>query len=596
MSFPSPLGIIRHRIVLPAAVVLMAGCHDATAPRGIVGPLTLTPMQVGDVQGVSFSQLGSQGLTIPAAADGAAQYLMVVANVGGGGDAVPRYTISGAVQFAGQISLPGLSQNTLGSADAARFGAQGGFANALPAGVRLETLLRAYERQHLSPSSHLGGAPMLRRSVQLSGPLAEIVPDTGTQLTLHTLTAAGFGGASASLCDSYQTTTATVRAVSNHAIIVTDDSSPSGGFTTAELQDIGQEFDNMIYPTDTSYFGTPTDFDNNGHIIIFFTPSVNKLTPPGRAMSSGYIGGFFFAGDLFPASQCHESNQGELFYLLTPDPHAADGNTFTHDFVRQVTRGTVAHELQHMINAGNRILDNAPTFEATWLDEALAHFAEDAVGRSESGIPPDQTMTINDLLAVPDSDVQAFFLQNFVRAKYYATGPDTIGPIVSHQRATQDLAARGAEWALLRYVTDQFVHGDVHVFTHNLVAGPDTGVVNLTARAGAPLDSILGNWLVTMYTDHQGIPSLPSRFNYRSYTMRSLISIVFANGLTTGSYLPVGAIDSGSTSLSVGVPSTSAAYFLVSQSAGVPQAIHITATSGSVQGDPNGRLYLVRIQ
>ena len=52
-----------------------------------------------------------------------------------------------------------------------------------------------------------------------------------------------------------------------------------------------------------------------------------------------------------------------------------------------------------MINAGNRFFNPAvSSFEATWLDEALAHFAEDAVGRVSRGFGDLQTLTFNDVL------------------------------------------------------------------------------------------------------------------------------------------------------------------------------------------------------
>ncbi|HXC24326.1 MAG TPA: hypothetical protein VNU46_00315 [Gemmatimonadaceae bacterium] len=563
-----------------------------------IGVVNLSALSVGDVRRIPFSQLGAQGLTIPAVSGGGtAQYLMVVASVAGNGAATQQYTINGAVQFAGQTSLS-TTADVSGPPTGGAIRATPGLTVPVPTGLRLEATLRAYERQHLSPASARSRVgDMLRRdSHQLMGPDFQIVPAVNTKITLHTLTAAGFGGATASLCDTYNTTTATVMAVSNHAIVVSDNASPSGGFTQAQFQDIAQEFDTFIYPTDSSYFGLPTDFDDNGHIIIFYTPSVNRLTAAGQASLTGYIGGFFFAGDLFPPAQCPESNQGEIFYLLTPDPFGIDGNRFPTDFVRQVTRGTIAHEFQHMINAGHRILTNAPAFEATWLDEALAHFAEDAVGRVELGFPVSQTVAINDLIAQPDSDLQAFFLQNLVRAKYYVTSPDTIGPIVSHPRALQDLAARGAEWALLRYTADQFSQGNVHSFTQRLAAGPDTGSINLTKQAGVPLDTILGNWLVTMYTDHQGIPGLPDKFNYVSYTLRSLISQVNIMLPSGNVYLPVDSIDSATTSLSVGIPPSSAAYFLITQSAGATQSIKITTTGGSIPTDPNGRIYIVRME
>ena len=85
----------------------------------------------------------------------------------------------------------------------------------------------------------------------------------------------------------------------------------------------GRSFDNNTFVTDSSYFGNPSDVDGNGRIILLFTGEVNKLTPADSP--GGFVGGFFFAGDYFPKTgpvdqSCTESNNGEIVYLLAPDP------------------------------------------------------------------------------------------------------------------------------------------------------------------------------------------------------------------------------------------------------------------------------------
>ena len=149
----------------------------------------------------------------------------------------------------------------------------------------------------------------------------------------------------------------TVKYINDKVIIYSDIASPPGGFTALDYQQIGDEFSTLIYPTDVSSFGTPLDRDNNGRIILLYTPDVNKLTSSGNP--SSFVGGFFWAGDLFPATgagNCRQSNMAELFYVLTPDPTGAfNGNIRNTTQVRQGTRGTIAHEFQHMINASERI-------------------------------------------------------------------------------------------------------------------------------------------------------------------------------------------------------------------------------------------------
>ena len=469
-------------------------------------------------------------------------------------------------------------------------------------GAQFESQLRTFERTRLPrPGGRSATAAGAAASVNVPGPSRAVnsPPAVGSTISFKVLTEAGFGGVSTTACaaNGFTTTVGVVKYVSTHAIVVSDVNSPSGGFTDADFKAVGDEFDNMIYPTDVGYFGSPTDIDNNGHIIIYYTPAVNKLTPAGTASKSGYVGGFFFAGDLYPPTTagCLSSNQGEIFYLLAPDPGGANGNSFTTSFVRQITRGTVAHEFQHMINSGNRYISPAVVnFEATWMDEGLAHFAEDAVGRAEAKFADNTAVGLTDVNNLDTTITQAFFLQNLARAKYYIERPDTTAAIVSHAKAAANLASRGAEWALVRYVADWFnTGGDPRTITRKLVAGPDTGTANLVKATGAPMDTILAHFLVALYADHRAATPAASPYNFKSYNFRQIVSGVLIGNETTSSYLPVTSIGTGG-SLSATVPSSSAAYFLTTGSG--TRTIRITNSSGTASSDPNGRVYVMRVQ
>src|SRR5262249_62155774 len=129
--------------------------------------------------------------------------------------------------------------------------------------------------------------------------------------------------------------------------------------------------------------------------------------------------GFFWGGDLFkrneyPASDpCPQSNEQEMFYLLVPDPQGTiNGNQRTTVTVRQGTRGVIAHEFQHMINQGVRMFNPAvKNLETPWLNEAMSHFAEEAVGRAERGFGDMETLTFFSVNPNPSlqDDYNAFF-------------------------------------------------------------------------------------------------------------------------------------------------------------------------------------------
>jgi hypothetical protein len=572
----------------------LLGCADSTSPNPNTNShlSDLSTMNVGDVRVITLAQ-ATNGLTIPSTLS-SAQYLIVAANVRGDAGSVPNYHVSANQQLAtptleNSLSVPSPFAHPIYSRRGGSFGAQ------------FEAKLRSYERQHLYPAAYRARkvSPTMSPLLRADHVPYHTVPTVGQQYQFNV------PGSGADPCSNFSTVTATVQSVSNHAIIVVDTTAHNNGFTTATYDSVANDFDTWIYPTESGYFGPPTDVDSNGHVFILFTPQVNLATPAGQANTQGYVGGFTFIGDFFPATSetsggCPESNQGEIFYLMVPDPTGQFGNVFSAGLVRQQTSVTMAHELQHAINYGNRLVNNAfPNgFESAWLDEALSSLAEDAVGRAKLGDPDLQKFTLDTILHMDAATYNTFFSENFGRLQIYVLRPDTVGAIVSDTREEQDLAAFGAGWAFLRYTVDWFSNNAPRTLTAALVAGPDTGIANLTQHTGVPLDTLLAHWLVTLYTDGQNIPGLPAQYNYRSYSMRDIVSDLTCSGPGCNgllSYLPVTAVGDGTTSVTIGIPSSSADYFLTSKVASGTRTFTI-ANSGAATFDPYIRLYVVRVQ
>ncbi|HVF41225.1 MAG TPA: Ig-like domain-containing protein [Gemmatimonadaceae bacterium] len=460
--------------------------------------------------------------------------------------------------------------------------------------LQFERGLRATERAQLA-------IPDAQRAFSRRGPENQlrystgvIVPAVGDKREFKVpVTSEGKSGG----CSDFTRVNATVRVVSGKAVIYTDDASPAGGFSILDLTQIAAEFDNIIYPTDVAYFGTPLDLDDNGaRVIILYTPQVNRLTPAG--LSGTFVGGFFFVGDLFPITgdgACAQSNVGEIFYALTPDVNGTiNGNRRLVADVRQGTRGTMAHELEHMINASERIRSPIiQEFEDIWLDEALGHFAEDAVGRAVRGIGEAENA---DFARLSGFEFNAFFFQNFARFQRYLQNPGPNSP--TSRFADSSLADRGAAWALLRYAADHYAPGgDVKAFTRALAGGPYIGVDNLLRRAGnVPFDTLISGWMVANYADDAGIPNLPAKYTYTSYNMRSNVS----NITTSRTYpLLVNPIIGGSyVSGVLSARSASGNYFRVTRGNGaLAKSIRFLNDDGRTTASFTGASYYVlRIQ
>ena len=387
------------------------------------------------------------------------------------------------------------------------------------------------------------------------------------------------------LCSDFAAVGGVVKAVGQHAIIVVDSASPAGGFADADFQAIVNEFDSVIFPVDTLYFGSPLDLDENTMILILYTPEVNKLTPRG---ASGFVGGFFFGGDLFPRNVCAQSNEGEIFYLLAPDPVGTFGDSRSTSFVRQGTRGTIAHEFQHMINQSVRTRGTGTRFEAVWLNEALSHLAEELVGRRVRGFGEFENLTYSQVIA-NGADYDAYFRQNLFRFRPWMQRPDTASP--TSNRADRSLAVRGAAWAFLRWSADQFAGPTLPPFTRALVVGPDTSISNLVARTGMPYDTLALGWLVSNYTDDLSVPGLSARYQYRGWNMRSVMPAV-----SGGNYpLLVRTLASGATGGSK-LPSGSGMYWRVQRDGILPTTFEFRERNRTAADFTGARLGIVRIE
>ena len=323
-------------------------------------------------------------------------------------------------------------------------------------------------------------------------------------------------------CANPQYHVARVVAIGSKALVLNDTLNPKPGFTTADFQRYAARFDTLIYPMDVAEFGDPTDIDKNAHIAIVFTRSVNELTARG---AFSFVGGLTFSRDLFPqvgtsrAQACPSSNEGEYLYLMTPDPNGTiNGNRRTNGFVDTNTTAVIAHELVHLINASRKLYVNtaAPKFEVKWLDEGLAHVAEELLFYRESGLTSRSNQTYFTLSATQrtrtayNSDMSA----NAGRYREYLAASSMSSPY----RTGDDLSTRGAAWSFLRYLADRNGSSDGDVFSR-LVNNSSIGITNLQAVFGNDIGSLVRDWSVSQAVDDvQGVaPELQQKsWNWHS--------------------------------------------------------------------------------
>lgn len=407
-----------------------------------------------------------------------------------------------------------------------------------------------------------------------------------------------------SACNGPKYVFAKVQAVSKHAIVVEDTSDAANGFVASDYQFFADKFDQQVWVVDSTNFGPPTDIDENGHVILFFTKAVNALTD--KANTTSFVGGFFYGRDEFykadtlgQGGPCPGSNQGELFYLLAPDPDGlTNGHPHSVSEVRSFTIGTVAHEFQHLINFGSHLWLNPVVFnnyEETFLDEGLSHIAEELNYYAATSQLP-RTNIDHQAFFTDNASYLAFADPNAVRFREYLKNPDKYPPY--SVLADTSLAVRGGIWSLLRYAADQRNTSVPEQQTwYNLVnpaalpstnKGP-TGMANLKATFGSDFVSrTVHDWAIANYMDDFAATSSVAAYQHPSWNTRDVETWVntptHQNGTTyplktfnlTGTFLrQLNLADGGAAYFRFGV-NTGVGGGTVTSSATLPSTFSIT--------------------
>jgi hypothetical protein len=476
---------LRSRWAALSVLGLAVACHDG-----------VTPPDSGIRVGESFAVTGAQSVKLEPGQSGG-DYVAVLVNTGTVAGTDESYSLRGT----GLLNPAVASLLPAPPPQAARLGV----AAAPMRDIAFENALRDRERAELTPRIAVARQVMQARrsgSISTAGvePRRAALPATAKLGDMVTVNVNGTQN-----CTNAIYHRARVAAISAHAIVLADSLNPSGGFTDADYARYAARFDSLVYPLDVGAFGEPTDIDGNGRIGLIFTLEVNRLTPGG---SPFYVSGFTFSRDLFPvtatsrAAACPTSNEGEFFYLLAPDPFGrVNGNRRTTGFVDTNTTAVIAHEFQHLINASRRLyVNNAPKFEDKWLDEGLAHIAEELLFYHEAGLAPRANLGIADIQA-SQQRWTAFNLDmtgggNTDRYRGYLFKPSRSSPYA----ADDSLNTRGAAWNLLRYLADRTSSADGNIF-FRLANGPATGMANLQNVFGKDVPAKVRDWATSHAVD-----------------------------------------------------------------------------------------------
>lgn len=235
----------------------------------------------------------------------------------------------------------------------------------------------------------------------------------------------------------FEETRAVLKAVGRHCYVFLEE----GKTLTAEaIEKVRKNFDEIIYPANTSNFGSEwkpgIDEDERVFLLLFDVKD-------GYNGTGGFVGGYFYAVDSYLQEKlpAHlKSNEREMIYLdINPSDPASD--RFSN---------TVAHEFQHMIHF------NQDSSEYTWVNEACSQIAPHLCGFGHAS-------QVSAFMRTPDNSLTAWAKE-------------------------QMLANYGQVYLWNYYILNSFLRQDAEgrtMFFKNLVASKKQGIAGYVEALGS---------------------------------------------------------------------------------------------------------------
>lgn len=427
------------------AGALLVGCNSdrLAPPPGFESPLTSARIELAPGEFITFSGNDLSGAVELPAASESRSYVIAVHDARGtpGAPAPVRLSVTRAgaplAVSAAPRSAAGRPPPTPAMAD--------------PLGDWFANGEAAFRRA-VGRDLRLSGARPLSRASSDTRPLrwsrAGAAAAVGDTLVFGSPVAAD---GTLATCTSPSKVTGIVRGVGPRFTVV-EDTAVAGGLDDAYFAELLDEIEAVAWPVDSAYFGEPFDIDANGSVIVLVTGEVNRL---GAA-------GFFTRSDLSDRDECPASNEGEVLWVVAPDPNRRFGaDVIPIGLVESRLPGVVAHELQHLIHAERRIFEAGGDFESVdflWLNEAMSHIAEEVSGFYRGGLTTGANLDFADL---GDPQVSTTFdryhVGNFRFVQSYLRETTRVPALADRPVSRGELGrARGFGYLFLRWIADRY--------------------------------------------------------------------------------------------------------------------------------------------
>ena len=416
---------------------------------------------------------------------------------------------------------------------------------------------------------------------------------------------------SSNFCDNGIDVTAVVRKVGTSSVWLEDVTNPGGGFSDSQFQVLASDFDETILPEISGYFGTPTDVDGNGRIVIVTSQEVNRISD---------VLGFVVPTDFFPG-QCPASNGGEFYYARAPDPAGTiigpdgEGRPYSVEDALVDAPVLLAHETTHVIQFGRRIfLENVNFLQTIWELEGQATLAEEVTGFRVQSLQPRENLGFDVAFNIPRRGPEFWFETKFVYlAVYFGLRSGTERSIDAPEGCgwlSRDVAGAcqilregrledysrlpyGVAWSFLRWISDHYhdrFPGGERELHRRMVENPNRGFQTLQEVVGEPVPPMLARWAASLYADGRlpaGIGDPLLRFP--SWDLRDI-----EERLVEPAHLRAREAGFHIFNLPVTVAAGSSAYVVISGGSRPSHSVRARSESGGLLAD-HMQLWMVRL-
>lgn len=230
---------------------------------------------------------------------------------------------------------------------------------------------------------------------------------------------------------------------------------PPGEYQT-RIDSIGRAFDEQVLPRNTELFGVTSDYDGNGVVFVVLTPELENA-------EGVYCDSIRRVGT-------------EALFALWDASHPLDR-----------VLAVLAHEHQHLVNAGHHVLSDGDVGDERWLNEGLSLAAEALNG---------------------------YWRESLLRLWQFLNGQNGGQSMLPLDYVS---AFDDRYMAFVLYLEDRFGPGALKALSQSGRRGID----NLEFVTGVPFEDLLRDWFVAVAVSNRGITDEP-RYTYRTVDLMGM--------------------------------------------------------------------------